>query len=120
MKCPRCLQDNLATPKFCEHCGFPLDRACAVCGGQLSALAKFCPHCGCALEGFPRSADDRFASPGSYTPRHLAEKIFTSRAALEAAIVANYAAGVEVGKLGAATVSAAEVLEAYDHHLAEG
>ena len=83
MKCPRCLQDNLATPKFCEHCGFPLDRACAVCGGQVSALAKFCPHCGCALEGFPRSADDRFASPGSYTPRHLAEKILTSRAALE-------------------------------------
>ena len=83
MTSPRCHLDNLATPKFCEHCGFPLDRACAVCGGQLSALAKFCPHCGCALEGFPRSADDRFASPGSYTPRHLAEKIFTSRAALE-------------------------------------
>ena len=33
----------------------------------------------------------------------------------EAAIVANYAAGVEVGKSGAATVSADEVLEAYDH-----
>lgn len=33
----------------------------------------------------------------------------------EAAIIANYAAGVEVGKLGAATVSPAEVLEAYDH-----
>jgi D-glycero-beta-D-manno-heptose-7-phosphate kinase len=32
----------------------------------------------------------------------------------EAAIVSNYAAGVEVGKLGAATVSAAEVLDAYD------
>ena len=39
---------------------------------------------------------------------------------LEAAIVANYAAGVEVGKSGAATVSAAEVLEAYDAHAADG
>ena len=32
----------------------------------------------------------------------------------EAAVIANYAAGVEVGKLGAATVSAEEVLAAYD------
>lgn len=32
----------------------------------------------------------------------------------EAAVVANYAAGVEVGKLGAATVTAAEVLDSYD------
>lgn len=36
----------------------------------------------------------------------------------EAAIVANYAAGVEVGKLGAATVSPDEVLEAHDHFTA--
>jgi D-glycero-beta-D-manno-heptose-7-phosphate kinase len=34
---------------------------------------------------------------------------------IEAAVVANFAAGVEVGKLGAATVSGAEVLDAYDH-----
>jgi D-beta-D-heptose 7-phosphate kinase/D-beta-D-heptose 1-phosphate adenosyltransferase len=32
----------------------------------------------------------------------------------EAAVIANYAAGVEVGKLGAATVSGEEVLAAYD------
>src|SRR5919108_51002 len=36
----------------------------------------------------------------------------------EAAIVANYAAGVEVGKLGAATVTADEVMEAYDAYMA--
>jgi D-beta-D-heptose 7-phosphate kinase/D-beta-D-heptose 1-phosphate adenosyltransferase len=35
---------------------------------------------------------------------------------LEAAIVANFAAGVEVGKAGAATVSPDEILEAYDAH----
>jgi bifunctional ADP-heptose synthase (sugar kinase/adenylyltransferase) len=33
----------------------------------------------------------------------------------EAAMIANYAAGVEVGKLGAATVSPEEVLDAFDH-----
>jgi rfaE bifunctional protein kinase chain/domain len=37
----------------------------------------------------------------------------------EAAIIANYAAGVEVGKLGAATVSPTEVLEAFDHFATE-
>jgi D-beta-D-heptose 7-phosphate kinase/D-beta-D-heptose 1-phosphate adenosyltransferase len=29
-------------------------------------------------------------------------------------VIANFAAGVEVGKLGAATVSAEEVIEAFD------
>jgi D-beta-D-heptose 7-phosphate kinase/D-beta-D-heptose 1-phosphate adenosyltransferase len=32
----------------------------------------------------------------------------------EAAVIANFAAGVEVGKPGAATVSAEEVISAYD------
>jgi len=32
----------------------------------------------------------------------------------EAAVIANFAAGVEVGKPGAATVSAEEVIGAYD------
>ena len=40
--------------------------------------------------------------------------------AAEAAVIANFAAGVEVGKLGAATVSGAEVLSAYDEVVARG
>ena len=38
----------------------------------------------------------------------------------EAAVIANFAAGVEVGKLGAATVRTAEVLEAYDEFGQQG
>ena len=38
----------------------------------------------------------------------------------EAAVIANYAAGVEVGKLGAATVSAEEVLASYELSVARG
>lgn len=38
----------------------------------------------------------------------------------EAAVIANYAAGIEVGKLGAATVSPAEILEAFDDRAAGG
>lgn len=55
---------------------------------------------------------------GDTVTAYLATMLATGASALEAAIVANYAAGVEVSKLGAATVSAEEVLEAYDSHLA--
>ena len=50
----------------------------------------------------------------------LATMLAAGATVLEAAIIANYAAGVEVGKLGAATVSSDEIIEAYDRHLADG
>ncbi len=49
---------------------------------------------------------------------YLAAMLAAGATPLEAATIANYAAGVEVGKLGAATVNAAEVLEAFDAHAA--
>ena len=55
---------------------------------------------------------------GDTVTAYLATMLASGASALEAAIVANFAAGVEVGKLGAATVSAREVLEAYDEHVA--
>lgn len=55
---------------------------------------------------------------GDTVTAYLATTLASGASALEAAIVANFAAGVEVGKLGAATVSANEVLEAYDEHVA--
>ena len=39
---------------------------------------------------------------------------------IEAAVVANFAAGVEVGKLGAAVVTPEEIVAAYDAHATEG
>jgi rfaE bifunctional protein kinase chain/domain len=56
---------------------------------------------------------------GDTVTAYLAVMLGTGATAREAAIIANFAAGVEVAKLGAATVDAAEVLEAYDHWLAE-
>ncbi len=53
---------------------------------------------------------------GDTVTAYLAAMLGAGASALEAAIIANYAAGVEVGKLGAATVSADEVLAAYDAH----
>src|SRR5438128_12633793 len=84
MQCPRCQHENEAGAKFCEECASPLARTCANCGRQLSVIAKFCPDCahptGSALT-IP--ATERFGSPQAYTPKHLAEKILTSKAALE-------------------------------------
>lgn len=51
---------------------------------------------------------------GDTVTAHLATMLAAGGTPVEAAIIANYAAGVEVGKLGAATVSAEEVLDAYD------
>ena len=53
---------------------------------------------------------------GDTVTAYLAAMLAAGATKLEAAIVANYAAGVEVGKSGAATVTAAEVLDAFDHH----
>ena len=55
---------------------------------------------------------------GDTVTAYLALVLAAGGSAREAAIVANFAAGVEVGKLGAATVSADEVLDAYDAYTA--
>jgi class 3 adenylate cyclase/tetratricopeptide (TPR) repeat protein len=55
LKCPRCQHENSPQAKFCGECG-------------TRALPTAEPH---------------FGSPNTYTPAHLAERILTSRAALE-------------------------------------
>jgi len=81
MKCPRCQHENRSGAKFCEQCASPLARTCSNCGSQLSATAKFCSECAHPVAG---AVPERpFASPERYTPKHLAEKILTSKAALE-------------------------------------
>jgi rfaE bifunctional protein kinase chain/domain len=56
---------------------------------------------------------------GDTVTAYLAVILAAGGTPAEAAVIANYAAGVEVGKLGAATVSPAEVLEAYNHFATE-
>jgi Double zinc ribbon len=79
MKCPRCQHDNPQGARFCEECATSLAQACSNCGAALSTTAKFCHACAhpAAAAGTPSR------SPESYTPKHLAEKILTSKAALE-------------------------------------
>jgi class 3 adenylate cyclase len=80
MKCPRCQTENDAGARFCEDCGARLEAVCPSCGTPVTPGKKFCRSCGAALATEPAG---RFANPESYTPKHLAEKILTSKAALE-------------------------------------
>ena len=80
MKCSRCQHENLTGTKFCGQCAAPLAAACPSCGATNPPENKFCGQCATPLLTTPLT---KFAAPGSYTPKHLAEKILTSRVALE-------------------------------------
>jgi class 3 adenylate cyclase len=88
MHCPSCGFENPEGLKFCNECGTPLRMPCAQCGFTNQPQAKFCGECGAALlpqagvSSAPPVAP-RPHAPLSYTPTHLAEKILTSKAALE-------------------------------------
>jgi class 3 adenylate cyclase/tetratricopeptide (TPR) repeat protein len=80
MRCPQCGHDNGAELKFCGECGTRLALLCAECGARNSSNQKFCGECGARLA---TKALSRAPAPESYTPKHLAEKILTSKSALE-------------------------------------
>src|SRR5262249_26079207 len=54
---------------------------CASCGFENPPQMKFCGECGKSLVEAAKPAPS--PDPRSYTPKHLAEKILTSRSALE-------------------------------------
>jgi D-beta-D-heptose 7-phosphate kinase/D-beta-D-heptose 1-phosphate adenosyltransferase len=57
---------------------------------------------------------------GDTVTAYLATMLAAGATPAEAAVIANFAAGVEVAKLGAATVSIDEVIEAYDQFTGTG
>jgi class 3 adenylate cyclase/tetratricopeptide (TPR) repeat protein len=81
MRCSRCQQENSAGVKFCGECGAKLEARCSQCGAGNPPTIKFCHECGAALG--PRASESSPPSPATYTPKHLAERILTSKAALE-------------------------------------
>ena len=71
---------------FCGRCGSRLASLCPSCGFANPEGFAFCGKCGARVAEAPappRQGSAAFASPRSYTPKHLAEKILTSKAALE-------------------------------------
>src|SRR5207248_375886 len=57
---------------------------CSRCGTELPPSAKFCLECGARVAPSGGAATvSPSASPEAYTPKHLAERILTAKAALE-------------------------------------
>jgi class 3 adenylate cyclase/tetratricopeptide (TPR) repeat protein len=81
MRCSKCGRENRAGRKFCAHCGVGLTLVCSSCKAENEPGEQFCGDCGqrIAEPHQPPPSPD----PRAYTPKHLAEKILTSRSALE-------------------------------------
>ena len=78
--CPHCGHDNLAGSNFCGECGARLAIRCVACGASNPPGQQFCGECGGRFTNEPVVLAP---SPASHTPQHLAEKILTSKSALE-------------------------------------
>ena len=83
MTCPLCHAENREGRRFCAKCAAPLAAACPSCGFSNEPGEDFCGGCAAPLAAISRPGEARFASPQSYTPKHLAEKIQISKSALE-------------------------------------
>jgi class 3 adenylate cyclase/tetratricopeptide (TPR) repeat protein len=80
MMCPQCHAEHRDGLRFCEDCGCRLTLTCSQCGGELAPGKRFCGSCGTPAGGQSAASTP---SPESYTPKHLAERILTSKSALE-------------------------------------
>ncbi len=85
MRCPQCHAETPADAAYCPECGGRLTLICAHCQTANAPNHKFCKQCGRSLETLPTQtpAATKLASPRAYTPKYLAERILTSRSALE-------------------------------------
>jgi class 3 adenylate cyclase/tetratricopeptide (TPR) repeat protein len=84
MICPSCARDSPAAARFCGGCGAPFETRCPACQSPNPLDNHFCDQCGGTLDGTAATnvATSAFASPRSYTPKHLTEKILTTASAL--------------------------------------
>lgn len=86
MICSQCQTDNPPDASFCDQCGVRLDMLCPNCGETNRRTARFCRSCGSAINQAPAAPPAAVAAspaPITYVPKHLSEKIFASRQALE-------------------------------------
>ncbi len=83
MICPKCRFENRESVKFCEDCGAKLELVCPGCLAKIPLGKKFCGECGHQLTQPPEASPVDYSAPRSYTPKHLAEKILTTRSTIE-------------------------------------
>jgi hypothetical protein len=82
LSCPRCGHELSERARFCEQCGARVALSCSACGAESLPGSRYCTQCGAPVRA-PTAADTRFASPGQYTPKYLADKIRMTRTASE-------------------------------------
>jgi predicted ATPase/class 3 adenylate cyclase len=85
MKCPKCQSENPEGVKFCGECGNKLEIRCSKCNAANPPQFKFCGECGQAFTQAETLSpvNYNYNHPQSYTPKHLADKILTSRSTIE-------------------------------------
>ena len=83
MKCPACKNELPGGSKFCNLCGRKLEPTCPGCGQSIPADTRFCVGCGYDLTDPARVPHPDYNSLHSYTPKHLTDKVLTSRSAIE-------------------------------------
>jgi class 3 adenylate cyclase len=101
MECPNCRHENPDDAKFCNNCATKLELSCPKCGKTNAPGSKFCNECAHSLIEPNQEESFNQSEPQSYTPKHLADKILTTRSSIEGerklvtvlfADVANYTA----------------------------
>ncbi len=86
MKCPGCTFENPPGMLFCGRCGGKLVSSCPSGGSENPAGFVFCGKCGSRLAEATRPPAPHLAtsdSPRRHIPAHLAERILTSKSAVE-------------------------------------
>jgi len=83
VKCPKCSFENREGAKFCNECGHQFELTCPECGTTNQLGSKFCDECGHDLGETKASPSLDYSKPKSYTPKHLADKILTTRSSIE-------------------------------------
>ena len=82
MQCPRCQHENPSGVKFCGECGARLELSCPSCRASNPPANKFCNECGAPLAQ-AQHQPPKFLLLRPTRLKHLAEKILTSKSALE-------------------------------------
>ena len=83
MQCPKCNFDNPEQMQFCGKCGAKLENICPQCKSSNPSEFNFCGKCGHALREPEEAPAMDYSEPQTYTPKHLADKILTTRSSIE-------------------------------------
>jgi Double zinc ribbon len=83
MQCPRCQHEAQSDAEYCPECGAKPTVVCARCSTANAPSHRFCKKCQQSFTTLQAPGHKRFLSPEASTHQHPAEKILTSKSAVE-------------------------------------